>query len=243
MRPLLLAIAVLIASLGASSACVGRLVDGAAIFEGPVCIPAEPKRIVVLDPYYNLGMSLEVEAAIVGAPLYGMADEGLKAKAEAMGVADIGHLGQPSIERIVALKPDLILGDAFLHGRVLETVSRIAPTVLIQGQDWKSYYATVADVTGRKGAADKAFAIYDARVEGLRARMPDSPVSVLRIIPGGFHVYLDGPGAYAPFGVLRDAGVKRTPYETTTDETVLKRPDWEGLSALEEGPSLHRRGL
>ena len=33
--------------------------------------------------------------------------------------------------------------------------------------------------------------------------------------------------------VLRDAGVKRTPYETSSDETVLKRPDWEGLSALE----------
>jgi len=54
-----------------------------------------------------------------------------------------------------------------------------------------------------------------------------------RIIPGGFQVYVDGPGSYSPFSVLRDAGVVRTAYETTTDDTVLKRPDWETLAALD----------
>ena len=63
--------------------------------------------------------------------------------------------------------------------------------------------------------------------------MPDVKVSVVRIMAGGFQVYVDGPAAYAPFAVLHDAGVKRTAYETATDATILKRPDWEGLAQLD----------
>ena len=78
-----------------------------------------------------------------------------------------------------------------------------------------------------------AFQAYERRAAGIRERMPDVKVSVVRITPGGFQVYLDGPAAYAPFAVLKDAGVKRTAYETTTDGTFMKRPDWEGLAALD----------
>ena len=62
--------------------------------------------------------------------------------------------------------------------------------------------------------------------------MAEVTVSVLRITPFGFQVYVHGPSSYAPFAVMRDAGVKRPPYETVTDGTILKRPDWEGLSQL-----------
>lgn len=218
----------------AAAACEGRVLDTPRVLHAPLCVPAAPQRIVVLDTYYNLGMGLELGAPVIAAPLFGMEDDGLRALADARGVADIGSSAQPSIERIIALKPDLILGDAFMHGRAYETVARIAPTVLVNVQNWRDYYATVAEVTTRSGAADAAFASYEARAAAIAARMPDElTVSVVRIIPGGFQVYVDGPGAYAPFSVLQDAGVRRTAYETATDDTVLKRPDWESLAALE----------
>ena len=68
---------------------------------------------------------------------------------------------------------------------------------------------------------------------GIKTRMPDVTVSVVRVMAGGFHVYVDGPAAYAPFAVMHDAGVKRSAYETVTDATILKRPDWESLAQLD----------
>jgi iron complex transport system substrate-binding protein len=225
----------------AVAACNGREIT-TNIQPAPVCVPNQPQRIITLDTYYNLGMGLELGAPIVGAPLFGLEDKKLDAAARAASVADIGHVSQPSPERIIALKPDLILGDASMHGRAYQTASQIAPTVLISVQNWRDYYATVAAVTGRTGVADEAFKAYEKRAAEIRQRMPDIKVSVVRIIPGGFQVYVDGPGAYAPFSVLRDAGVKRSAYETTTDDTVLKRPDWEGLAALDGDVLLYAVG-
>lgn len=216
----------------AFASCNGREMT-ANVLHAPLCIPDKPQRIVVLDTYFNLGMGLELGAPIVGAPLYGIEDKKLEAQAKAASVADIGHYSQPSPERVIALQPDLIIGDAFLHGRAYDTASKIAPTALIQVQNWKGYYAVLAEVMDRTGAADEAFKAYEERAAEIRRKMPDIKVSAVRIVPGGFQVYVDGPGAYAPFSVLRDAGVKRTAYETTTDDTVLKRPDWEALAALD----------
>jgi iron complex transport system substrate-binding protein len=232
LRLVLTVIALLLFAGPAAAACNGREITSN-VLNAPICIPAQPQRIVVLDNLYNLGMALELGAPVAGAPLFGMADKELEARAKTAAVQDIGHYAQPSTERIIALGPDLILGDAAMHGRAYDLAARIAPTVLVNVQNWKDYYATVASVTGRSGAADEAFKAYEKRTADIRARMPDIRVSVIRIIPGGFQVYVDGPGAYGPFSVLRDAGVKRTAYETATDGTVLKRPDWESLAALD----------
>lgn len=233
MRLILSAIALLLFAVPAVAACDGREVS-ANVMNPPACIPERPQRIVVLDTLYNLGMALEIGAAVIGAPLFGMEDKQLEARAKAAAIADIGHYSQPSLERIIALKPDLILGDATIHGRAYDMAARIAPTVLVDVQNWRDYYTTVGVVTGRSGVADEAFKAYEARAAAIRKKMPANlTVSVVRIIPGGFQVYVDGPGAYGPFSVLRDAGVRRTAYETATDGTVLKRPDWEALAALD----------
>ncbi|TKT78153.1 iron-siderophore ABC transporter substrate-binding protein [Aquamicrobium sp. LC103] len=227
-------LAILFTAIGVLSAfaCDGRLLTEG-VFNPPVCIPENPQRIVTLDAYYNLGMGLELGAPIIGAPLFAMDDDALQATAKERGVADIGSSSQPSVEAIIGLKPDLILGDAFMHARAYDIAQKIAPTVLIEAQDWKQYYALVADFTGRKGEADIEFDAYEKRAADIRARMPEVKVSVVRIIPGGFQVYVDGPGSYGPFSILREAGVTRTVYETVSDDTVLKRPDWEGLAALD----------
>jgi iron complex transport system substrate-binding protein len=227
-----LAFVSILSALPAAAACNGREVT-ANVYNAPICLPDKPQHIVALDTYFSLGMALELGAPIIGAPLFGLEDKALDAKAKAASVADVGHASQPSPERIIALKPDLILGDAFMHGRAYDTASKVAPTALVKVQNWRDYYATVAAVTGRTGAADEAFKAYDKRTAQIRHKMPDVKVSVVRIIPGGFQVYVDGPDAYAPFSVLHDAGVKRTAYETTTENIVLKRPDWESLAALD----------
>ena len=45
-------------------------------------------------------------------------------------VVDLGHRGNPSLEQIAKLKPDLILGYNFRHHALLNRLQAIAPTVL-----------------------------------------------------------------------------------------------------------------
>jgi iron complex transport system substrate-binding protein len=230
LRWFVVALVVLVAS-GASAQCAGREVT-AGVYDAPLCLPDNPRRIVVLDPFYNLGMALELGLPLVGAPLVTVQDRALKGKAEDASLSDIGDARQPSLERIVALKPDLIIGDATLHGQTYGNFARIAPTALIDAKNWKEHFVTLALLSGKEAAAKGMLAGYDTRVAAIRSKAHARTLSVLRVTPSGFHVYLDGPAAYAPYAVLSEAGVKRSAYETTQDNTVFKRPEWEDLTLL-----------
>lgn len=228
-----LALTCLSLAAGAASACEGRLVESEYLAGGSVCVPLKVERIVVLDPTFSLGMSIELGLPVVGAPLFGMSDEHLLAEAKARSVEDLGAFTEPSIEKVIGLKPDLIIGSGMLGEGALALASRIAPTALIEVPDWKAYYRTLADLTGKREEADKALAAFERRVASIRQRVPDITVSVLRITSWDFQVYLDGPGAYAPMAILQEAGVKRTAYETGDGTVGPKRPDWESLAALD----------
>lgn len=232
MRRLAALISLLIAFAAPAFACEGRLADHPSILGGPVCVPAEPQRIVVIDPTFSLGMTLELGLPVIGAPLFGMSDEALKAEALKRDVEDLGSFAEPSIEKVIALGPDLIIGSALAGEGVLQIASRIAPTVLIGAEGWKDYYRIVADITGTRRLADEKLAAYEARAAALRGRVGDRTVSVVRITPWDFQVYPDGPNAYGPFAVLAEAGVRRSAYETVSDPLPIKRPDWEQLSQL-----------
>lgn len=217
----------------AALACDGRVVEDG-VFDAPVCAPDAPARIVVLDPQMALGMLEELGVPVLGAPLLSLPDIAAKTRARDEGITDIGHAQQPSLERIVALDPDLIIGDTYAHEDLYPALSRIAPTVLSAHADWTAHFTLLARITGSQEAARAMLGAYEARLADIRARVPeDLTVSVLRVSPNGFQVYLDGPMAYAPYAVLAEAGIRRTPYETTQGNTFRKRPGWEELAALD----------
>lgn len=232
LRPIIFALISFLSLTPAAAQCDARMVSEH-VLDAPVCVPAAPSRIVVLDPFYNLGMGLELGLPLVGAPLMTAQDADLRIAAEKASVTDIGDARQPSLERIVALKPDLIIGDATLHAQVRGMFEKIAPTVLIDVRNWKDHLRVLAEITGRDDAAIKLLDGYEVRVAALRERAPSFPVSVLRVTPSGFHVYVSGPASYAPYAVLREAGIHRTAYETVTDNTAFKRPGWEEIGLLD----------
>lgn len=229
---LLLSLLIIAGPAPGADACDGRLVAGPDIIASPICAPEAPERIVILDPTFSLGMALELDLPVVGAPIYGMNDSALLAIAKARGVTDLGAFTEPSLETIVALQPDLIIGSGMLGAGVQAIAAEIAPTVMIAAENWKAYYRRLAEAAGRSDAAEEILGRYEARVEALKPRIPDAAVSVVRITSWDFQVYLDAPQAYGPFLVMRDLGVRRPPYETSTGGATLKRPDWEELSQL-----------
>lgn len=212
--------------------CAGRLLQGPDYIAAPLCIPADPQRILVIDPTFSLGMSLELGLPVVAAPLKGMSDARLQAEAQAKGVADIGFVLEPSIEAVVASQPDLIIGSAMAESQ-LPMLNKIAPTVLVTPQDWRRYYRAVARIAGREDQLDSLMAPLDARIAEMRDRVPETRVSIIRITPWDFQVYLDAADAWAPFALLHELGLRRSDYEMQTDPTGLKRPDWEELAGLD----------
>jgi len=216
----------------AQGSCDGRLIDDPGVLHAPVCVPKDPSRIVVVDPTFSLGMGLELGLPIVGAPLSLMSDRILRDEAVRHGVVDLGSYFEPSIERLVALKPDLIIGVSMADS-AYPLLSQLAPTLLISAGNWKTFLSQLAKATGREHRAEELLATYEARVAKLKPRIPDQRVSVVRITSWDFQVNLDGPNTYGPFLVLQDVGVRRTDYEKAQGNATLKRPDWEELANLQ----------
>lgn len=234
MRIVVLALLGIMLSSPAFAQCDGRLIADGAFLHPPLCAPKVPKRIVSLVPTFSLDIALELGLPVVGAPLFGMSDEDLKSRAEAAGVVDLGSFMEPSIEKIVALQPDLIIGSDFLGEEAYQMASRLAPTALLTGANWKEFYRTLSNIAGVADGIEGRFVEYEKRVASVRERVPkDVRVSVVRITPWEFQVYLDEPDAWAPFDVLREAGVRRTDFETSETKVGTKRLDFEGLAGLD----------
>jgi iron complex transport system substrate-binding protein len=218
----------------AHAACPGKeITEG--VYNAPFCVPTEAKRIVTLDPLLTLGLLIELEAPVVATPYMAIQDPEVLDFIKQSKMVDLGNPREPSLERIAALKPDLIIGSAEGHSPIYEQTSKIAPTVLFNHMDWKKYLQLLSIATGSEGTANEALAAYEKRVASIRERMKgkDVTVSTVRFAPGRFVVFVDGPAAYAPFAVLHEAGVKRTAYETVSDGTIVKRPDWEEIANLD----------
>ena len=170
-----------LAAVGAPAlACDGHEIADEDVYAAPICVPEDPQRVVVLDPSFGLGISLDVGLPVLAAPLDLMCDEALEARAEEMGVESIGVTAEPSLERIVALRPDLIVGftgsDSAAAG-IYPMPSRLAPTLLYTSLDWQAFYRLLAELTGREAEIVAGLAAYEERLADVRGRMPDTTVS------------------------------------------------------------------
>ena len=235
-RTISTAICALVLSVTTAVACDGRLIDDDRFFGAPLCVPERPQRVVVLDQSFSLGIGMELGLPIIGAPLTRMSDENLLQKAQDAGIEDLGFVTKPNLERIVALQPDLIVGftgNPGLAESVYPMLSSLAPTLLDVSGDWRGYYDVIGQLSGQEDKVAGLFEAYNARLEEVRAKVPDTKVSILRITSWDFQVYTDSPAAYAPFDIVAEAGVLRSDFETAPDGPSLKRPDWEELAGLD----------
>lgn len=128
-------------------------------------IPAHPTRIAA---HY-----FAAEMKALNGPLIGT--NFLNAKLsltpeQLTGITDIGGDGvNPNAEKLVALDPDLIILPNFLDQKVVEAVSKIAPTVVMNySEDAFTRLKKLGDVAGVQGASDKWLSAYDAKVKKKR---------------------------------------------------------------------------
>jgi iron complex transport system substrate-binding protein len=181
---------------------------------GETCVPRQPQRIIALgiswtlDPVLALGLKpIATNTYNYGGGNYfpGLSD------AEVAGIETVGSENQPSLERVLRLKPDLVIA-LDLDPRLYEPISVIAPTVVGEFDkikfSFKDNFRSLAQLLNRQEEAEKVLNRYEDKVRRLRRLLESQSqkpeVSVIYHVGGQFQ----SPASEAIcFQVLNDLNV------------------------------------
>lgn len=198
---------------------------------GTTEVPGQPRRVVVLDTG-ELDSALALGVTPVGA-VRAPTSDGLLSylRDETRDVEIVGEIGDPDLEAIAALRPDLILGSDIRVEQLYDELSAIAPTVFTEtvGVTWKENLLLHAEALGKKRQARRLLAAYESRAEQVGSTVPDdTEVSVVRFVPGEIRLY-----ARESFvgTVLDDAGIARPAAQDVAEFAVTVSPEQIGKAA------------
>ncbi|MBB3731024.1 MULTISPECIES: ABC transporter substrate-binding protein [Nonomuraea] len=186
---------------------------------GETKIPAQPKRVVALDQSF-VDAVLTLETPVVGYSTYRSIEDklpdylGSVAAEYGKEATPVGTLEQPSLEKIMALKPDLIVSAKVRHEALYAKLSQIAPTVFSEttGAIWKENVRLMGQALGKEELADTKLKEFEARAakvgEAIKAKEGKLPtVSVVRFA-GEPTTRLYVENSYSGI-VLKDVGFPR----------------------------------
>ena len=187
---------------------------------GKTCVPDQIERLVTLDSpsfEYAIALGLKPVGTVDTQRLNSYLQDQLK------GVVDVGQYGEPNLESVLALKPDLILGLDSNNQHLYSQAAQIAPTVLFRFEHsglWKEVFLVYSQALKRESTEQQVMANYRQRLQEFKqrfeARSAPLQVSVVRIYPAKINLYFRDS---FPGTVLQDAG--------------LARPQTQDLSAAE----------
>ncbi|MGD1913745.1 MAG: iron-siderophore ABC transporter substrate-binding protein [Rivularia sp. (in: cyanobacteria)] len=184
---------------------------------GETCIPRSPQRLVTISDF-----SLH-HALFLGVKPIGSAFDDWRGKVptyltnkskEIEQIEELGQQSQPNIEKILQLKPDLIVswGEA---QAVYPLLSQIAPTVMgtlkFSGNDgWREHFNFVAQTLGKEDAAKQAWNRYYQRIKELKIALnnqyQNKTISVLTVAHD-FENHATSKNSFVG-SIFNDAGLK-----------------------------------
>ena len=155
--------------------------------------------MVVLEPV-QLDTAVALGVVPVGAAV--LSDEaGIPAYLgeEAAGIESVGTVTEPSIEKIAALEPDLILGTESRHSALYDRLDEIAPTVFMatQTDPWTENVALVARALGDEAGAQTLLDDFDARCTEVAEEHDTAGKTAQLIRPRDGQLSLYGPTSFA----------------------------------------------
>jgi ABC-type Fe3+-hydroxamate transport system substrate-binding protein len=161
------------------------------------------------------------------------------------GTPDVGTRGEPSLDAISALEPDLVVTTTDVPENVIAQIEEIAPVLALRGSDgedplgyMRSTVETLAQVTGTEDEAATVLEEFDATVEAGTTAIEEAGLA------GGEFAMADGwitndtvairmytPGSY--FGALgEEVGLVNAWTEGGDPDYGLAQTDVEGLTQL-----------
>lgn len=132
---------------------------------GTTAVPEEPKRVVVLEPV-QLDTAVALGVTPVGTAV-ASEETGVPSYLgkESTDIEAVGTVTEPSLEKIAAQEPDLIIGTEARHSDLYEQLSDIAPTVFMATQEdpWQDNVKLVGEALNQPDEAAALLAEYDER--------------------------------------------------------------------------------
>ena len=161
-------------------------------------VPGQAEKPMTLSSD-TLGDTLALEVKPVRAALRG-ARVPAYMRSAARGVEVVAPLTKLDLPATEAAAPDVILGTKEGQADLYPELSKIAPTILSEGDDWKLTLRLHGEALGRTNDAEELLVDWDNRVARLKRAIGDRKLSVR--LPGGQR---PGPVGEA---VLADLGIE-----------------------------------
>ncbi|WP_313892087.1 iron-siderophore ABC transporter substrate-binding protein [Psychrobacillus sp.] len=161
---------------------------------GSTTIDKTPEKIVILsnegtEALLSLGVTpVGAVQSWLGDPWYDHITDAMK------DVEVVGTEGEVNLEKIAALKPDLIIGTKIRQEAVYDQLSAIAPTVFsetLRG-DWKDNFKLYAKALNLEDKGTEVLSQFDVHLEEVKQSLGDKvnqEVSVVRFMAGKSRIY------------------------------------------------------
>ncbi|GAA0430742.1 MAG: ABC transporter substrate-binding protein [Bacillota bacterium] len=150
----------------------------------------------------------------------------------------IGEKQQPNFEKILELKPDVILGTTKFPEEVQEKLQKIAPTILVShiSTNWEANLKLMAELTGKQADAETILSEYESDMataeESLTEKLQGKKVAAIRVRGGQVFVYPEGvffnPVLYDELGLEVPDEVKKakTQEAISVEQLADMNPDY-----------------
>lgn len=156
-----------------------------------ITVPASPQRVVTLTQE-DLDAALALGVKPVGITNgQGLDRPPAYLEDKVAGIPIVGNLLQPVIEKVVEVKPDLILAGDMQDQQILDQLRKITPATVVTmapTDDWKLSFKAIANTLNRLDEAEKVLADYEAKVAEVKGRLgknAGAEVSIVRWNPQG----------------------------------------------------------
>jgi iron complex transport system substrate-binding protein len=183
---------------------------------GTTTIEKTPEKVVILT---NEGTEalLALEVIPVGAVQSWLGDPWYDhIKEDMTDVQVVGVEHEVNLEKIAALKPDLIIGNKLRQEAVYEQLSAIAPTVFsdtLRG-DWKDNFTLYSKALNLEEKGKEVLSQFDAHLDEVKQNLGDKvdqEISVVRFMAGQSRIYYTDSFSGVIFDQL---GFKRASQQT-----------------------------
>ncbi|WP_246945388.1 ABC transporter substrate-binding protein [Bacillus pinisoli] len=200
---------------------------------GTTEVPADPKRVVILTNEGTealLSMGITPVGAVnswTGDPWYPHIKDQME------GVEPVGLESEVNVEAILALEPDLIIGNKMRQEAVYEQLSAIAPTVFAETLrgNWKENFELYAKAVNKVEEGQKVLSEYDTRLSNFAEQAGDKlnmEVSIVRFMADHARIYHKDSFSGV---ILEQIGFKRPESQNVDD--FMEKATKERIPAME----------
>ncbi|WP_052646736.1 ABC transporter substrate-binding protein [Paenibacillus terrae] len=140
--------------------------------DAEVTLPKKPERIVILN---NELTQLFYQ---VGGKAVGIATSaGVDIPEEAKGVQQVGEINHVSMEKLLSLKPDLVIGNPFFHQQLAPSFKDahipFAMLTVKSIEDIRRNAALLGQIIGKEDQAQNSISKMDSQLSALTKSLPD----------------------------------------------------------------------